>query len=223
MIQIAQKNVKAPSDTEIEGLRREFQQRKCVRLPNLIEESLLTQFLKKLKNTDFEPKTEGAPGDEFGRVLFVPNTQPALFLFQLLMNNPDLFHIIQRITGCPEIGNFFGRIHRSSPGPEHQIEWHGDNSDHRLVGLSVNLSDDTFSGGSFQIRDKKSELMLKEITNTQVGDAFLFGIDPNLQHRLLPVSAGGNRTVGVGWFRSLPNRETFAKDFFVNRFVHTKA
>src|SRR5882724_2697387 len=220
MIQITQKNVKAESNLEIEALRREFQRRKCVRLPNLIEDSLLTEFVEKLKNTDFHPKTEGGPGDEFGQVLFVPDTQPALFLFQLLMNNPDLFQIIQQITGCPANGNFFGRIHRSSPGPEHKIEWHGDNSDHRLVGLSVNLSDDTFSGGSFQIREKKSEMILNEITNTQVGDAFIFGIDPELQHRLLSVSGGGNRTVGVGWFRSLPTRATFAKDFFVNRFVH---
>src|SRR5258708_23307107 len=116
------------------------------------------------------------------------------------MNSPELFRIIQRITGCSSIGNFFGRIHRSSPGPEHKIEWHGDNADYRLVGISINFSDDTFSGGSFQIRDKQSETMLNEVSNTRIGDAFIFGIDPELQHRLLPVADGGSRTVGFGWF-----------------------
>ena len=219
MIQITQKSVNSDSGDEIQALHREYQDKKCVRLPNLIEASLLSQFVHRLKSTGFRPKTEGEPGDEFGRVLFVPNTEPALFLFQLMMNNPELFRIIQEITGCPTIGNFFGRIHRSSPGPEHQISWHGDNADHRLVGLSVNLSDDTFSGGLFQIRDRKSERILCEISNTGLGDAFLFGIDPDLQHRLQPVFTGGDRTVGVGWFRSHPNRAVFAREFFVSRFL----
>ena len=219
MIQITQKKVKADNEHEIKDLRQEYRRRKCVQLPNLIEDSLLRQFVDKLEKTDFLPKTEGNPGDEFGQVLFVPSTQPALFLFQLLMNNPEFFRIIEEITGCSPIGNFFGRIHRSSPGSEHQIAWHGDNTDHRMVGLTVNLSVDTFSGGTFQIRDRTSEEILNEISNIKTGDGFIFGIHPELQHRLLPVVNGGDRTVGVGWFRSHPDRATFAKSFFVSRFV----
>ena len=218
MIQLNQKGVKTDDDGEITALRQEYARRKCVRLPNLIEETLLTQFVDKLKHSEFVPKSEGESGDEFGRVLFVPGTQTGLFLFQMLMNSPELFRIIEKITDCPTIGNFFGRIHRSSPGPEHQIAWHGDNTDHRLVGLSVNLGDEQFSGGAFQIRDKQSETILNEISNTVMGDAFIFGIHPDLQHRLLPVTGGGDRTVGVGWFRSFPDRATFGKNFFISRF-----
>src|SRR5215813_5350734 len=145
------------SDGEINSLREEFARRHCILLPQLIDAGLLSDLLRQVDRAAFSPKKEGAVGDEFGDILFVPNNDPALFVFHLMMNNPKLFQIIKRIAGCDAIGNFFGRIHRSVPGTDHQISWHGDNADHRLVGITIDLSREAYTGGAFQIRYKDSE------------------------------------------------------------------
>jgi hypothetical protein len=184
-------------------------------LPKLLEPELLDDVLRVIEKADFVAKIEGEVGDEFGHVMHIPRDQPALFVFHLVLNRPEFFKIIEYIAECPPIGNFFGRIHRSQPDANHQIEWHGDNADHRMVGISINLSRVPYTGGEFQIRDKQSENITNEISNLGLGDAFLFGISPELQHRLKPVESGGNRTVGVGWFRSHPDWPTFSKGFFL--------
>jgi len=213
MLKLSQMDV-LYSDSEIDSLRDEFAQRHCILLPHLIDAGLLSDFLRQVDRAAFAPKKEGAEGDEFGDILFVPVNDPALFVFHLMMNNQKLFQVIQRIAGCDPIGNFFGRIHRSVPGRDHQISWHGDNADHRLVGITIELSREAYTGGAFQVRYKDSDHILTEITETRIGDAFLFRIDPRLQHRLLAVESGGSRTVAVGWFRSAPNWQAFAKIMF---------
>lgn len=139
----------------------------------------------------------------------------------MIMNRPELFQVIERVTGCAPIGNFFGRIHRSHSSSTHQISWHGDNADHRLIGISINLSTESYSGGFFQLREKDSENVLSEIGAVGLGSAFLFRIAPAFQHRLMPIDAGGNRTVGVGWFRAFPDWPTFARNYFLTRFSPT--
>jgi len=200
--------------TDLPKLRSEFAQHSCVRLPQLIEPSLLAHLCRKVEAARLVTKFEGAENDRFGQILFVPQTEPALFVFQMLMNNRKLFQAIEEITECLSIGNFFGRLHRSVPGGDHQIAWHGDNTDRRLLGLTIDLSAADYDGGVFQLRRKASEEIICEVARNQSGDAFVFRISPELQHRLTAVADGGPRTVGVGWFRSQPDFATFAKNYF---------
>ncbi|HKX29749.1 MAG TPA: hypothetical protein VJ302_18810 [Blastocatellia bacterium] len=152
---------------------------------------------------------------QFGQTLFVPETETAFFLFQLLLNRPALFQAVREITGCSPIGHFLGRLHRSSPGLQHQIDWHEDHGVQRLVGISISLSREAYTGGLFQLREKRSEQVLCVIGQLPIGDAFLFDIDPDFQHRLTLVEAGGERTVGVGWFHSVEAWPTFARDYLL--------
>jgi hypothetical protein len=130
------------------------------------------------------------------------------------MNNRELFHAIEKITEIPAIGNFVGRLHSSVHGGGHHIAWHGDNADNRLLGLTIDLSSSAYEGGVFELRRKASQEIICAVPRQQPGDAFVFRISPDLQHRLTLIKSGGPRTVGVGWFRSQPAFSVFAQKYF---------
>jgi len=199
---------------QLEPLRGEFARQHCVLLPQLLEPALLEYLLRQLTSSRFITKFETDQQHEFGKVLFVPETEPVLFVFHLLLNNRKLFRALELITNCRPIGNFSGRIHQSVAGSAHQIAWHGDNADHRLLGLTINLGTQSYAGGVFQLRRKDSEQIVCEVRRKQAGDAFVFRISPDLQHRLTLTENHGRRTVGVGWFRAKPDFRSFARSYF---------
>jgi hypothetical protein len=212
MIQITKNGLQISETTGIDELKREFAETNCLFLPNFLENSILASLQKRIDSTIFVPKSEGGEA-KFGEILFVPQHEPVLFIFHLLLNKPQLFQIIRQITDCAPVENFSGRMHRSKAGGQHFIEWHGDNSDNRLIGLTVNLGSETYTGGNFQLREKQSEKLTREIGRISAGDAFVFRIAPHLEHRLTALD-GGSRTVGVGWFRSHPDWASFARSRF---------
>ena len=119
----------------------------------------------------------------------------------MIFNDKNLFNFLQTITNCKKINNFNGRIHRSVGLQEHEIDWHGDNVDNRLLAMTISLGIDKYIGGSLQIREKVLKNILGEFYQLNAGDAIIFQISPDLEHRLTKVELG-TRTVGVGWFRS---------------------
>lgn len=199
-------------DSKIELYKTEYAETHCVFLPGFLKGALRDSFLNKIATADFYTKFESHSDNQFGKVTVLGMKDPILFSFLFMMNNQQLFKQLQQITGCETIGNFTGRIHRSEAGEDHEIHWHGDNSDNRLIAITLNLGHDKFSGGKFQIRKKGTENIIREFGQTEAGDAFIFQIDPSLQHRLTTVE-DGRRTVGVGWFRSQPDFNTFAKEY----------
>lgn len=203
--------------SKIEDYKKEYKETHCVFLPSFIEQTALTHLIDKLEQTEFYTKSEkDEHTGEFGKVLFMSPDSPVPFMFHMLMNNPVLFNQLEEITGCDTIGNFTGRIHRSAGGEEHQIEWHGDNSDTRLLAMTLNLGRTSYTGAKFQIRKKGEDKIIREFGQTEPGDAFIFEIHPELQHRLSLVETG-TRTVGVGWFRAEPDYNTFARQYFMEK------
>jgi hypothetical protein len=196
-------------ESKIQDYKDEFAATNCIFVPGFLSGNVLNNILRKLDNTTFETKFETENAQKFGKVLFVPLTNPILFTFQLLLNNRDLFSALEEITGCVEIGNFMGRIHRSLGGEDHAIEWHSDNSDSRLLAITLCLGTDQYTGGKLQLREADSEHIIREFGQLNAGDAIIFKISPGLKHRLTTVKTGC-RTVGVGWFRSEPDFNTFA-------------
>jgi hypothetical protein len=219
MIQLTHKDVQAGEDC-VTRARTEFDEKHYTRLPGFLDPKLLEYLMRHVAAAQLVVKSEvDAKAGEFGRTLFVPLNEPAWLILHLFLNQPGLFRLVSEITGCPAPKNFFGRIHRSLPGAVHQIDWHSDADDHRMVGLWINLSGKPWAGGLFQLREKSSQRMILELGGEagcgSPGDALIFRISPELEHRATPVEAGGPRTVGVGWFRSQPDRETFAKNVFL--------
>lgn len=196
-------------ESQIENYRAEYAETHCVFLPGLLKKNALQNLLNKLDKINFMTKFEMDEKNKFGKVLFVPVNDPILFTFQLLFNNKELFAGLEKITGCGPIGNFVGRIHRSEED-EHEIKWHDDNTDTRLLAMTLGLDTERYTGAEFQMREKEGQKITRELGQIEAGDAIIFKIDPALEHRLAPMKSG-RRTVGVGWFRGEPDFDTFIK------------
>jgi hypothetical protein len=212
MIQIRQNDV-VTDFAALEEIRNTFTERHCVLLRQFVNPALLARLLPLLANT---PAHERVPGMASGRVIArercLERDSTVVRAFNLLFNNPAIFRLVEQITGSPRIGNFRGRIYMMQPGPEHFDTWHSDNDGNRLIGLSLNLSD-TYSGGAFQIRDRRSEQVVGQICNTVLGDTHIFRIAPELQHRVTPVTGEVTKIAYAGWFRAQPGlREMYRAD-----------
>lgn len=214
MIQLTPHGI-AAEDADLERLRAEFATRHYAMLPGFLAPSLLQYLLRHVEQARYETKQELHKGQEFGRTLFVPATEPAWFLTELFLNRPALFRMVERISGCRPIGNYVGRLHCTLPGPAHYIHWHDDINDdienNRLVGLNISLSPAPFRGGNFQLREKGAERNLLSVGCLPAGDAFLFRLDRGIEHRLTPLESGAKRIVAVGWFRSEPTWDSFSR------------
>jgi hypothetical protein len=66
----------------------------------------------------------------------------------------------------------------------------------------MNLSTDIFRGGTFELRDRWSLAPLAQVNNTGFGDALLFRISNDLQHRVTQVEDTVAKTACAGWFRA---------------------
>lgn len=196
----------------IEQYKAEFTNTGCVFLPGLLEHKVLQNFINKLSKTPFETKYETEQAGKFGKVLYVPPQSPVMYAFHMLFNNAELFTAIEAVTGCGQIGNFAGRIHRSEEAENHKIDWHGDNADNRLLAMTLSLGEERYTGGRFEMRKKGSSQLLREFGQLEAGDAIIFKIAPDLEHRLTELETG-RRTVGVGWFRSEPDQKTFMANY----------
>ena len=188
-------------ENKIEKYKQEYAETGCVFLPGFLEKNTLQNLLNKIEKNTFQTRLEGGEDNKFGKVLALPRENVTVFLFTAVLNDPGVFKSIRDITDCGPIGNFVGRIHRSNAGEDHEIGWHTDTSDNRLLAVTLSLGTDRYSGAKLEIRERVSKKMIREFGQLEAGDAVIFKIDPQLEHRL-SVLESGRRTVGVGWFRS---------------------
>lgn len=180
----------------IDALRDAFARDHVIRLPHFLEHDLLARVQDAIDDGAFIVREDAGIAVE---LCLEPSR--ALDILMFVMNAPQLFELVRAISGCSEIGAFSGRIYRFDPTIAHHDSWHDDTAaGGRLVGCSLNLSRERYSGGAFQLRAKASPEDVIEIDNNGSGDAFLFRIAPELQHRVLPVSGAHPKTAFAGWF-----------------------
>lgn len=191
------------TDAELEALRDEFDRRHCIRLPQLVEPGLLATLQKAIADANFFEKTNVNIGDE----LRVRPGAVAL-AFEFLTNDPALFAFVRRISGCPPIGSYRGRVYRLLPQPGHESDWHNDLLPGRMLTMSINLGTEKYEGGVLQIRNRETGEILTEVANTGPGDATVFRIADELQHRVTPLTGTVPRTACAGWFMDAPDFAT---------------
>jgi hypothetical protein len=197
LIQLTRRGVVfSGSASDLQALRAQFQRDHSILLPKLIDSDLLATILKRVESAPSVQKEDDSSVPE--SVIDDPLTHH-LFLF--LLGIPEFQRLIQRITGCRRIADFQGRIYRYNPTTSGQFVWHTDAYDHRMVTLSLNLTEQKYRGGSLQIRSRGSEEILQEVRNTGLGDALLLHVSKKLVHRVLPVEGDVPRTALAGWFR----------------------
>lgn len=183
-------------DTRIEALRDELARRHAVRFRRFLDSDLLARVQNEIDAATFSVRE-----DEGIAVELCLEPSRALDIVMFVMNTPQMFGVVRAITGCEAIEAFAGRIYRFDPAVAHHDSWHDDTSGaNRLAGFSLNLSRDKYRGGSFQIREKAKPDDVLEVENTGAGDAFLFRIARELQHRVLPVEGAHAKTAFAGWF-----------------------
>ena len=97
-----------------------------------------------------------------------------------------------------------GALYRMHASDEHYDSWHHDCAHSRMIAVSINLSSDVYSGGVLQIRERESGAIVHEVANTGVGDAIVFRVSPDLEHRVTAVKGAVAKTAYAGWFCSEP-------------------
>jgi len=213
MLQITQHQIIVPSEQELAKLKEVFFTHHCVVLVQLLGPALRDLMLEKLESAQFYSKShKDCQAQEFASDLTVRENEGALHLIHFVLNNPKFIETIREITGCTAIASFAGRIYRNLPAENHQLDWHSDTDQpERLLGLSINLSNQPYQGGIFQLRKKNSGEINCEVACDRPGDAHLFLISPKLQHRVTRLEGNSSRTSAAGWFFSAPDRVTLLR------------
>src|SRR5262245_9421410 len=186
---------------DLDSLRDRFATNHYVVLEKLLEPALLTKVQRQMERAPWRSSPHGKSG-KFGTELRLDDPETVHLLF-FLLNSPKFLNVVRTITGYPQISDFTGRVYRLTAGPQHQFSWHSDTKDRqRQVGISLNLSTDVFSGGTFELRDRLTLAPLACVNNTGFGDALLFRISDDLQHRVTEVKDTVAKTACAGWFRA---------------------
>jgi len=181
-------------------LRDEFDRRHCIRLPRLLDADAFRYIQRQFDAAVFADRVHQKISLEL-----CMTENPALNLLNFLVNDPRFFDVVRGVTGCGRIGAFIGRVYRMAAGAGHYDNWHSDCCDHRMIGMSINLSPQVYSGGVFQLRQRASETILVEAPNTGPGDANLFRISQHVEHRVTDVDGNAPKTAYAGWFVSEPD------------------
>lgn len=203
-LQITRSRTACPLNLEeIQRMRQTFDQSHYLKFPQFLEPEILQIVQSRIRQAKFrENSYEITTGLNASDQRLMDEATDGLLSF--LVNDLELFRLIEEITGCPKIGRFTGRVYRMSPNLGHYDSWHDDTFNNRLVAMSINLSSEVYSGGRLQMKDVRSGKMVQEISYTGFGEGVIFRIAPYLQHRVTEVKGSSDRTVFAGWFRSKP-------------------
>ena len=182
-----------PGDRE--AARADFARTHALHLAQLFEPAFLKALLRLSASTQFKPGSD-APG--FREVEASP--QPAGRVMNLALNRPELLRWLEDVTGCGHLNAFEGRLVQTLNRPGDLLLWHDDQrtTEGRRLALVVDLSTESYEGGEFQIRHKGGENLF-EHHYERAGSALIFEVNSTLEHRVLPLSAGGPRRVFAGW------------------------
>lgn len=184
------------NDADLAAFHRTFAQQHCARLTGFLEPALVDEIRNHIERGEFREFAHGAIATEQQL-----DAGTCSGLLHFLVNDPQLFRLVEHVSGCTGIRAFVGRVYRRFPGGRHCDHWHSDRHDaRRLIGMSVNLSADVYEGGVFEIRDLETERPIASLPNVGFGDAILFRLSDALEHRVSDVSGAFPKTAFAGWF-----------------------
>ena len=176
-----------------------FRRQQCLRLPALLDPVLLASVQNGIERGRFFTKHHGDAATE---LCLEPDATVGLLHF--LINDAVMYRLIEDLSGSP-VRCFFGRVYRHVPGTDHHHAWHSDLTEHRTLGLSLNLSRTPYDGGVFEIRELGRPETTAAVANLAPGDAVLFRLGERLEHRITPVTGHSPKTAFAGWFRLEPD------------------
>ena len=195
-IQLTRRGANITKDeSTLSRLRAEFERNNYVILPRLIERELFESLVRKVEAAPFISRVHEGIGVES-----CMTDRPTTNAFSFLASDPMFLRAVERISGCPRLGEFTGRVYRMTSSDGHYDTWHTDAIERRMVTMSLNLSRAPYGGGALQLKHRDSKKILGEVRNTGFGDALLFRISENLLHRVQGVEGTVAKTAFAGWF-----------------------
>ena len=214
MIQLSFNGLSIARTEDWEVARAEFAQRRCLVFKDFLHPKVLERVQKLIGKLEYYTRVDhDTEGKVFARELTLNERHPLASFMFMLLNHQELFDAIQRITGEERpIRYFRSRVYEFRSNPGHYDAWHDDNEKDQTIGLSVNLSPDPVDGGEFEIRDANELNVLKRVSGSRFGDAHIFQIGPEYQHRVLPVTGKNGRRNCAGWFCPTPDFRAEVKE-----------
>ncbi|MEN2792100.1 2OG-Fe(II) oxygenase [Sphingomonas oligophenolica] len=187
--------------TEIRGdpadFAESFERHRAIAFSDMIDTAFFNQLLKLCSRAQFvadtatdiaqrQRETPGIAGDALA----------------LALKRPDLLRWLERATGCESLRSTFGRVTQIAPGAVHRLGWHDDLPEDptRRLAITINLSENAYEGGLFELRFKKTRQLLARHRHEVPGSVLIFDVSDELEHRVWPITAGGPRRMFTGWF-----------------------
>lgn len=175
---------------------KQFLRQRCLRLPKLLPANLLQRAVELSGSLPFQTNRTEVGEREIC-------DHPGLRgLLMLLFNRAPLFRFLEELTGKGPIQSFEGTVYRLLPGQT--LSWHDDHPGVRQLALSLGLSPQPYEGGEFQLRLKGETALLLAAAGLSPGEALLFDVAADLEHRVTPLLGAHPRVAFAGWFMSCP-------------------
>ena len=179
-----------------EAVAAEFSKHRAIACAHAIEPDLLASLLRLCREGHFEPNEVEDLGHRE-----VENPQRAGRTLTHVLKRADLIGWVERATGCGPLETVEGRVVRARANNHDQLLWHDDlDEPRRRLAITINLSEHGYEGGLFELREKRTEKLLATHRHLEPGTALIFDVAYDIEHRVLPVTAGGPRCVYTGWF-----------------------
>jgi len=173
-----------------------FQQSHMVALPGFLDGRFLDLLGKAARHSGFVRETVPGIG---AREVETPLRQAAAVL--LALRGKTVMNWARTVTGAPELADVGGSVVRSLACANDQLAWHDDNhAPERVAALTIRLGHETYAGGAFEFRCKARPRQVIRHEHVRPGDALLFAVSGEFEHRVLPLRSGGPRSMFTGWF-----------------------
>lgn len=182
-------------DAGVAALRAGFETKRCVLIRSFFGPPLLPRIQAQIAAAAFVERAHGTISTEL-----CMERNVCLGLLNFLVNDPAVYRFVEQVTGCRPLTAFVGRVYRLRADRDHYDSWHADLHAGHQVGMSVNLGAEPFDGGVFEIRRAGTTAPLDAIANVGAGDAILFSIADDLEHRVTPMRGAVAKTAFAGWF-----------------------
>jgi hypothetical protein len=201
LIQICGARVDVTDDErEIDRAAHVFHEGWFLRLPAFLDAATLARAQEDIASRPMKVEEHPGVGVELNH-----REGKTVARFDFLLSDRRVRELVARLSRAPRVGSFFGRIYRMQSGGQHYDGWHDDDKDSRVCALTVNVGE-PHRGGCLTMRRKGFEETVS-IPNTTPGDAVLFRIASQLEHRVTDVEGDAPKTAYAGWFLSEPDIE----------------
>ena len=204
MIQLGCNGIEWSKDDEWKTLQEEMRTTHCILLKNFLAPSLISLVRPLLMTNRFFPFEHGPQGRVHAREMRLEAPDPLARLFTFCLNSTRFHRAVGDLAGFGEdIRYFAARCYKMFPDSDDFQSWHDDcKGGIRLLGMSINLNTEPVQGGEFRIRNRSGSRKVHRTIKSHFGDAHLFRIDKNLEHRVFPPTGTVPKFCCGGWFVS---------------------